>query len=59
VTLTCEPVAAVVADKVDGGVDHVEGDVEARLVLGAQATAGHLEKVPNARTSLFHRGSEK
>jgi hypothetical protein len=57
--LTGHSVSAVVAHEVDGGVDHVEGDVDAGVVLDLDAVTGRLEKAFYARPRVSDRVAEK
>ena len=65
--LTREPLPVVLADEVDGGVDHVEGDVEAVAGLAAdtvgllrgQAVAGDVQEPDQAGPCPFHRFAGK
>ena len=42
------------AKEVDGGVDHVDRDVQSDLVVGGKTSPGSLEKVYDAGSRLGH-----
>ena len=44
-----DPVARVVAGEGDGGVDHLQRNIQARPVLLPEAPLGHLQKLLQAR----------